>query len=65
MAYPPFHPSSAAPVPLFMSEAEFGRAFPSESDYVERKSGFNRTALQEARAASGRPLIASTVRSGS
>jgi ATP-dependent DNA helicase RecG len=31
-----------------MSEAEFGRAFPSESDYIERKSGFNRTALQEA-----------------
>jgi ATP-dependent DNA helicase RecG len=48
MAYPPFHPASAAPVPLFMSAAEFGRAFPSESDYVERKSGFNRTALQEA-----------------
>jgi ATP-dependent DNA helicase RecG len=48
MAYPPFHPASAAPVPLFMSEAEFGRAFPSESDYIERKSGFNRTALQEA-----------------
>ncbi len=48
MAYPPFHPSSSAPVPLFMSLAEFNGAFPSESEFVERKSGFNRTAAQEA-----------------
>ena len=48
MAYPPFHPSSTAPDPLFMSPREFAEAFPSESDFVERKSGFNRTAVQEA-----------------
>lgn len=48
MAYPPFHPSSSAPVPLFMSLVEFAQAFPSESEFVERKSGFNRTAVQEA-----------------
>lgn len=48
MAYPPFHPSNTAPDPLFMSSGEFAEAFPSESDFVERKSGFNRTAVQEA-----------------
>jgi ATP-dependent DNA helicase RecG len=48
MAYPPFHPSNPAPLPLFMSAAEFAEAFPSESEFVERKSGFNRTAVQEA-----------------
>ena len=48
MAYPPFHASSSAPVPLFMSLVEFAEAFPSESEFVERKSGFNRTAVQEA-----------------
>lgn len=48
MAYPPFHPSSSAPIPLFMSLVEFAAAFPSESEFVERKSGFNRTAVQEA-----------------
>jgi ATP-dependent DNA helicase RecG len=48
MAYPPFHPSSSAPVPLFMSLVEFAEAFPSESEFVERKSGFNRTGVQEA-----------------
>ncbi len=48
MAYPPFHPSSLAPVPLFMALAEFAEVFPSESEFVERKSGFNRTAVQEA-----------------
>lgn len=48
MAYPPFHPANPAPLPLFMSIAEFAEAFPSESDFVERKSGFNRTAVQEA-----------------
>jgi hypothetical protein len=46
MAYPPFHPSSNAPVPLFMSRAEFGEAFPAENDYVERKSGVGRAAVQ-------------------
>jgi ATP-dependent DNA helicase RecG len=30
-----------------MSVEEFAEAFPSESDLVERKSGFNRTAVQE------------------
>jgi hypothetical protein len=39
MAYPPFHPSNPAPDPLFVSSGEFGEAFPSESDFVERKSG--------------------------
>jgi ATP-dependent DNA helicase RecG len=48
MAYPPFHPSNAAPDPLFMSSSEFNEAFPSESEFVERKSGFNRAAAQEA-----------------
>lgn len=48
MAYPPFHPSSPVPDPLFMSSNEFHEAFPSESDFVERKRGFNRTAVQEA-----------------
>ena len=48
MAYPPFHPSSSVLVPLFMSLAEFAEAFPSESEFIERKSGFNRTAVQEA-----------------
>src|SRR5437870_3057351 len=40
MAYPPFHPSSSVPTPLFMSLAEFANVFPSESEFVERKSGF-------------------------
>lgn len=31
-----------------MSTAEFAEAFPSESDLVGRKRGFNRTAVQEA-----------------
>jgi ATP-dependent DNA helicase RecG len=31
-----------------MSSSEFNDAFPSESEFVERKSGFNRTAVQEA-----------------
>lgn len=48
MAYPPFHPSNPTPYPMFMSSGEFSEAFPSESDFVERKSGFNRTAVQEA-----------------
>ncbi len=48
MAYPPFHPSNPAPVPLFMLAAEFDTEFPTESDFVERKSGFNRSAVQEA-----------------
>jgi ATP-dependent DNA helicase RecG len=48
MAYPLFHPSSPAPLPMFMSSAEFEDAFPRESEFVERKSGFNRTSVQEA-----------------
>jgi ATP-dependent DNA helicase RecG len=48
MAYPPFHPSNLGPIPLFMSAPEFAEAFPTESDLVERKRGFNRTAVQEA-----------------
>lgn len=48
MAYPVFHPSSSVAVPLFMSLAEFRAAFPFESEFIERKSGFNRTAAQEA-----------------
>lgn len=48
MAYPPFHPANHNPDPLFMSSEEFRRAFPTESEFVERKSGFNRTAVQEA-----------------
>lgn len=48
MAYPPFHPARSTPVPLFMSFGEFAEAFPSESEFIERKSGFNRTAVQEA-----------------
>jgi ATP-dependent DNA helicase RecG len=48
MAYPPFHPSNPSPLPLFMSSAEFAEAFPTESDLIERKRGFNRTAVQEA-----------------
>ncbi len=35
-------------MPLFMSLLEFAEAFPSENEFVERKSGFNRTAVQEA-----------------
>jgi ATP-dependent DNA helicase RecG len=31
-----------------MSSSEFSAAFPSESEFVERKTGFNRTAVQEA-----------------
>ena len=48
MAYPPFHPSSPTPLPLFMSAIEFAEAFPAESELIERKRGFNRTAVQEA-----------------
>jgi ATP-dependent DNA helicase RecG len=48
MAYPPFHPSSPTPLPLFMSATEFAEAFPAESELIERKRGFNRTAMQEA-----------------
>ena len=48
MAYPPFHPSGPTPLPLFLSATEFARAFPAESDLIERKRGFNRTAVQEA-----------------
>lgn len=38
LSYPPFHPARAG-APLFMSDAEFAIAFPSESTYVERKAG--------------------------
>src|SRR5581483_527599 len=48
MAYPPFHPSSPTPLPLFMSATEFDEALPAESELIERKRGLNRTALQEA-----------------
>jgi ATP-dependent DNA helicase RecG len=48
MAYPLFHPRNASPLPLFLSSAEFTSAFPAESDFVERKSGLNRTAVQDA-----------------
>lgn len=48
MTYPLFHPSSAVAAPLFTSLAEFRAAFPFESEFIERKSGFNRTAIQEA-----------------
>ena len=48
MAYPLFHPSSSVAVPLFMSLAEFRAEFPFESEFIERKTGFNRTAAQEA-----------------
>jgi ATP-dependent DNA helicase RecG len=48
MTYPLFHPSNPTPIPLFMSTAEFAKAFPAESDLIERKRGFNRTAVQEA-----------------
>jgi len=48
MTYPLFHPSNPKPIPLFMSTAEFAKAFPAESDLIERKRGFNRTAVQEA-----------------
>lgn len=35
-------------MPLFMSSGEFGEAFPAENDYVERKSGVGRAAVQDA-----------------
>ncbi|MBM3678365.1 MAG: hypothetical protein FJW96_10865 [Actinobacteria bacterium] len=47
MTYPLFHPASTAPTPLFLSQAEFDEAFPSESEYVERKRGFNQSAVEE------------------
>lgn len=45
MSYPPFHPASPQETPLFMTKEEFGRAFPAESEYVERKTGVG-SALQ-------------------
>ena len=48
MAYPPFHPASSIPTRLSMSLEEFAEAFPSESEFVERKAGVNRSAIQEA-----------------
>ena len=47
MAYPPFHPQSDVPSPLFMSADDFAAAFPAESEYVERKRGFGHAAVQE------------------
>lgn len=47
MAYPPFHPEGSEQAPLVMSEREFRRAYPSESTYVERKSGAGARPLQE------------------
>jgi ATP-dependent DNA helicase RecG len=48
MAYPLFHPKNDAPHPMIMSEAEFSAAFPTESDYVERKTGIGTEPLQDA-----------------
>ena len=48
MSFPLFHPESAAPRPLAMSQDEFERAFPKEDQYVERKSGVSGKKLQEA-----------------
>ncbi len=42
LAYPPFHPLSEAPEPEAMTLAEFSAAFPTESGFVERKSGAGR-----------------------
>jgi ATP-dependent DNA helicase RecG len=47
LAYPPFHPKFEGQGRLAMSRAEFDRAFPDESDYVERKSGTGQKPLQE------------------
>jgi ATP-dependent DNA helicase RecG len=35
-------------MPLFMEPREFAAAFPFESDFIERKAGFNRTAVEDA-----------------
>lgn len=47
MAYPPFHPKNASPAPLSLSAEEFAAAFPSESEWVERKAGFSAEQVQE------------------
>jgi len=47
LAYPPFHPRSTK-LPMVLSGEEFQRAFPSESDYVERKRGASVTEIQRA-----------------
>jgi ATP-dependent DNA helicase RecG len=39
LSYPPFHPARPETRPLSMTEAEFAAAFPTESNYVERKTG--------------------------
>ena len=57
MTYPPFHPRSPNAPPLFLSVEEFTQSFPAESEYVERKSGFNGTALQEAAVAFCNALV--------
>lgn len=41
MAYPPFHPLSDAKPPT-LTRAEFQAAFPTESEFVERKKGAGR-----------------------
>lgn len=39
MAYPPFHPKSAEPPPLTLTEEEFSASFPHETEVIERKTG--------------------------
>lgn len=47
LAYPLFHPSSRASLPLTLSKDEFASEFPGESDYVEFKSGVSGPQLQD------------------
>jgi ATP-dependent DNA helicase RecG len=48
LAYPPFHPSSQAPAPLVLAEADFHTHFPAEGEYVEFKEGVSGRAIQDA-----------------
>lgn len=43
--YPPYHPRSRRQAPLTMSEHEFARAFPSEGELIEFKTGVGRDAI--------------------
>jgi ATP-dependent DNA helicase RecG len=47
MSYPLFHPRSELPAPDSLTEDEFKRAFPGESEYVEFKKGISSKDLQE------------------
>jgi ATP-dependent DNA helicase RecG len=48
LSYPLFHPDRPGDLPVLLSAAEFGRAFPAENEFLELKTGVSERRVQEA-----------------